>query len=299
VKLFQLKFFFFKNAFGQLTRHTLTDGRIAMAEEEYYDDGDEGSTDDERDDGDADDDLLKGKNLYDVLGLRKEDAPSEKDVKKAYHRMAMKLHPDKNPGDEGAKEKFQTLQRVYGILGDAKKREVYDKTGRIDDAEFGGEEFQNLYEYYRNAYKEVTTEDIQCFEREYRGGEEEKRDLLMYYERYRGDMTKVFAWIMCSEEADDSHRFADALDAAIEAKDVESYDVYVEWAKEIRKRPAPKDPLGSRKTKKAGKAIKGNDADADLFALIRKKNSMRAEQAEGMFAALEAKYAPKKKTKSK
>ena len=43
---------------------------------------------------------------------------------------------------------------------------------------------------------------------------------------------------------------------------------------------------------------KRNDADADLFALIRKKNSMRAEQAEGMFAALEAKYAnPKKKTK--
>jgi DnaJ family protein C protein 9 len=108
-------------------------------------------------------------------------------------------------------------------------------------------------------------------------------------------MTRVFAWVMCSEEADDSHRFADMIDAAIAKKEVKSYGMFVDWATEVRKKPAPKDPLGSRKMKKSIKG--GGGADADLFALIQKKNAMRAGQAEDMFAALEAKYAPKKKSK--
>ena len=43
------------------------------------------------------------------------------DVKKAYYRLALQLHPDKNAGDDGAREKFQALQRVYAVLGDADK----------------------------------------------------------------------------------------------------------------------------------------------------------------------------------
>jgi DnaJ family protein C protein 9 len=165
----------------------------------------------------------------------------------------------------------------------------------VEDAELGGEAFQNLYEYYRGAYKEVSTEDIEAFEREYRGSEEEKRDVLERYAKYEGDMTRVFAWVMCSEEADDSHRFADVVDEAVRDGRAESYAVYEAWAREVRKRKAPKDPLGARKVKKGTK--KGGGDDADLFALIQRKNAMRADQADDMFAALEAKYAPKKRTK--
>ena len=114
------------------------------------------------------------KDLYAILGLRKEANPSAKDIKRAYHRKALELHPDKNVGDASAAGKFQTLQRVYGVLSDETKRRTYDATGRVEDAELGGEAFQNLYEYYRGAYKEVSTEDIEAFEREYRGSEEEK-----------------------------------------------------------------------------------------------------------------------------
>jgi DnaJ family protein C protein 9 len=102
---------------------------------------------------------------------------------------------------------------------------------------------------------------------------------------------------MCSEEAEDGHRFADVVDAAVKEGAAASYETYEAWRAEVRKRKAPKDPLGARKTKKASKSKKGGD-DADLFALIRGKQAMRADQADNMFAALEAKYAnPKKKTK--
>ena len=246
-------------------------------------------------DADDADDALRGKDLYAILGLRKEANPSAKDIKRAYHRKALELHPDKNVGDASAAGKFQTLQRVYGVLSDETKRRTYDATGRVEDAELGGEAFQNLYEYYRGAYKEVSTEDIEAFEREYRGSDEEKRDVLECYAKYEGDMTRVFAWVMCSEEADDSHRFADVVDEAVRDGRAESYAVYQAWAREVRKRKAPKDPLGARKVKKGSK--KGGGDDADLFALIQRKNALRADQADDMFAALEAKYAPKKRTK--
>lgn len=46
---------------------------------------------------------------------------SAAEIKKAYHRLALQLHPDKNPGDSKAAAKFQALQRIYGVLGDADK----------------------------------------------------------------------------------------------------------------------------------------------------------------------------------
>lgn len=71
--------------------------------------------------------------LYEVLGV--ERTASQQEIKKAYHRLALRLHPDKNPGDEEAKEKFQQLQKVVSILGDEEKRALYDQTGIVDDAD--------------------------------------------------------------------------------------------------------------------------------------------------------------------
>jgi DnaJ-class molecular chaperone len=48
-------------------------------------------------------------------------AAFQADIRKAYMKLALQLHPDKNPGDEGASAKFQTLQKVYSILSDADK----------------------------------------------------------------------------------------------------------------------------------------------------------------------------------
>lgn len=64
---------------------------------------------------------------YQVLGVAK--TASEAELKSAYRKLAMKYHPDRNPGDHAAEEKFKELNEAYGILSDAQQREIYDTYG--------------------------------------------------------------------------------------------------------------------------------------------------------------------------
>lgn len=77
------------------------------------------------------------RDYYEVLGVEK--GASEQEVKKAFRRIAMKYHPDRNP-DEAAVEKFKEAQEAYEILGDSDKREAYDRFGHagVDPNGFGG-----------------------------------------------------------------------------------------------------------------------------------------------------------------
>lgn len=76
------------------------------------------------------------KDLYEVLGVD-EDA-SKEEIKKAYRKLARKHHPDRNPDDPGAEEKFKELQQAYSILSDEEKRKQYDAQRRFGGGGFGG-----------------------------------------------------------------------------------------------------------------------------------------------------------------
>jgi molecular chaperone DnaJ len=67
------------------------------------------------------------RDYYEVLGVARN--ASEDDLKKAYRRLAVKLHPDKNPGDPNAEGQFKELGEAYDILSDADKRAAYDRYG--------------------------------------------------------------------------------------------------------------------------------------------------------------------------
>ncbi|KAM7537054.1 hypothetical protein Aperf_G00000076451 [Anoplocephala perfoliata] len=69
----------------------------------------------------------KGESLYELLGIPKNSSPEE--IRRAYRKLALKCHPDKNPNDPKACEKFAEINRANVILSDAKKKEIYDKYG--------------------------------------------------------------------------------------------------------------------------------------------------------------------------
>ena len=70
--------------------------------------------------------MKMGKDYYKILGLVK--GASEDDIKKAYRKMALKYHPDKNKAP-GSEEKFKEIAEAYEVLSDKRKREVYDQYG--------------------------------------------------------------------------------------------------------------------------------------------------------------------------
>src|SRR3970282_261107 len=70
---------------------------------------------------------MEKRDYYDVLGVDK--GSDEASIKKAYRRLAMKYHPDRNQGDAEAEERFKQVQAAYEVLSDADKRRAYDRFG--------------------------------------------------------------------------------------------------------------------------------------------------------------------------
>ena len=81
--------------------------------------------------------MAEKRDYYEVLGVAKNATPDE--IKKAYRKMAIKYHPDKNPGDKQAEEKFKEAAEAYDVLSDSQKRAKYDQFGHsMGPQGFGG-----------------------------------------------------------------------------------------------------------------------------------------------------------------
>src|SRR5712672_2446478 len=68
---------------------------------------------------------------YELLGVPRK--ASAKDIRTAFRKLARKYHPDLNPGDKSAEEKFKQLQEAYDVLSDSQKRQMYDQYGFYSD----------------------------------------------------------------------------------------------------------------------------------------------------------------------
>jgi len=248
---------------------------------------------------------------YTILSVDKE--ATQDHIKTAYRKAALKHHPDKAAPDdkEAANTKFQEIAFAYAILSDERRRNRYDLTGRTEESLDLEDDDFDWISYYREQYKDVvTSEKIDEFADQYKDSEEERKDVLKYYERFEGNMDKLYQNVMLSDAAEDEDRFRQIIDAAIESEEVEAYKKYTEESEAKRKRRVENarkkkeqeaeeaakhaEELGMNgkgKGKKSGK--KGGDGLGDLAALIQNKQKGRASN---FLADLEAKYAPKGKS---
>src|SRR5215470_13534613 len=71
------------------------------------------------------------KDYYEILGVKK--SASAEDIRKAFRKLARKYHPDVNPGDKSAEEKFKAISEANDVLSEPKKRKIYDQLGFYSD----------------------------------------------------------------------------------------------------------------------------------------------------------------------
>lgn len=88
------------------------------------------------------------KDYYEILGVPRD--ASEDDVRKAYRRLALKLHPDKNPNDPEAERKFKEISEAYEVLSDSEKRQAYDSRGTEGLRDMGFEGFDSTDDILRH-----------------------------------------------------------------------------------------------------------------------------------------------------
>src|SRR5215510_7602440 len=94
------------------------------------------------------------RDYYEVLGVAR--TATDEEIKRSYRKLAVKVHPDKNPDDPHAEEKFKELGEAYDVLMDPDKRAAYDRFGHAAFAQgaagFGGSVFHDPFEIFREVF---------------------------------------------------------------------------------------------------------------------------------------------------
>eukprot|EP00035_Acanthoeca_spectabilis_P025042 m.456557 g.456557 ORF g.456557 m.456557 type:complete len:288 (+) comp21077_c0_seq1:116-979(+) len=237
--------------------------------------------------------LLGTGNLYEVLGA--DSGADETALKRAYHKKALKIHPDRG----GDTEKFQVVSRVYHILADAEQRAVYDETGDVpDDDPFSDRPpNQTWADYFAQRFQDVTTELLDEDKRMYQGSEEERNDVKKAYIDSKGDIAAIIENVMHSSILDDEDRFKALLQEMISAGEVEAYPKFTAEptkASKERRRKAKREAAEAEEAlreiqaknpsgKRAGKSKSSKSGPLDITAMIRANQSSRGAAFDSLF----------------
>lgn len=241
---------------------------------------------------------FKTSKLYDILGVT-EDA-SDEEIRRKFRRLSLSHHPDRFPESSGEElkeitAKFQTLAKIYYILSDQEKREIYNKTGSVvdDDCFESGKDWM---QYWRCLFPEVTTEDIEDFMKKYTGSKEEKDDLIALYLKYEGDLNIISEHMIGYDE----DKTREMLNELIKSEEIPAFDKFVKEPKsriEKRRRKALREAKEAEKVNKRLKVAK-NEKEGDDFDLVQAIQKTK-RNFESAIDAIAAKYAQPEKPKRK
>jgi DnaJ family protein C protein 9 len=220
---------------------------------------------------------------------------SSEHIKKAYYKLALQHHPDRNSGDSETTVMFQKVGLAYEILSDAARRKLYDETGMINDE--GGD----WSTYFRELFHKVTFEDIDAFKATYVGSTEEYEDILSAYTAHHGDIEKITETIFFGS-VDSEARYLDIIRRAVTKGIVPQFDALpmhtedAAWRAKQRKRRRRAETEAVEAAELAKELGLGAGRDG-LVAAIKQRQQGRYDS---LIASLEAKYSsPPKKSKSK
>lgn len=236
------------------------------------------------------------KDLYKLLQLEKD--ASQEEVKKAYRRLSLLVHPDRvsEEDKENATEKFKILGKAYSVLSDKEKRAVYDETGSVDD-EDGDLQERDWSAYWKLIFKEITFDDISEFEKTYKNSETEIEDLAKAYTDGKGCLDYIFEYVPFTSP-DEEDRIRGILQDLIEKGELKSYRAFThepsakrearkrKWAKEIKAAEKARKEI----TKKKSKQVENESDETDLVKAIMQRKKEREGAADALFKRLEEKY---------
>lgn len=136
---------------------------------------------------------MSKRDYYEILGVQKN--ASDDDIKKAYRRLAMKFHPDRNPDNKEAEEKFKEAKEAYEILTDADKRAAYDQFGHAgvnpQAGMGGGAGFGGFADAFSDIFGDIFGGGGQRRDRVYRGADLRYNLEISLEEAARGSETKI------------------------------------------------------------------------------------------------------------
>ncbi|XP_076630086.1 dnaJ homolog subfamily C member 9 isoform X2 [Colletes latitarsis] len=243
------------------------------------------------------------RDFYEVLKISR--TANDKQVKKAYHQLSLLVHPDRVEEDikTEATEKFKVLGRIHSILSDNEKRKIYDQSGQYDEE---SEEvmMRNWADYWKTLFKKITVEDINNYEKNYKGSETEIKDLKRAYMDSEGDMDYILESVPFTN-CDDEPRLHNIIQNLIDKGEVPEYTAFTQEndkKKQRRKRKWAKEAQEAERLEKMLKIENEENAAANNLALvIQSRNEARASQSDKFFDSLIDKYAKKaeKATKKK
>ncbi|XP_053962496.1 J domain-containing protein CG6693 [Anastrepha ludens] len=227
------------------------------------------------------------RDIYKLLELEKSALP--KDIKKAYYKLSLQVHPDRVKDDEkaNATEKFKVLSKIYQVLSDKDKRALYDEQGVVDDEDdmLDGK-LKSWLDLWRQMFKRITEEDISNYQKSYVGSELERNDMKKAYLSSKGCINHMMNEVPFLNVVDEP-RLQKIIREMIDAGEVPEYKIFTNEPAQKRQRRHKKM---ARELKEADEIKQKMQNENNLERQIMERNRSRESDYNSLMDRLMEKY---------